>query len=293
MYKTALSMPNQPLIFSKLLSKNLTIPDNNQPDITIINIHTGAGNSNKIINENTFDKDNINFLDTSQFENLSWTISVNSMDNGIKSFHSYLPSFMYSSTTKWFSHYQIPFISRTIFEHNRGNVLTPFIVETVDKFVSIQPFSSSVVNYISDSYSYDSVYKDYVLDHNDTFNKAIFYNTHQSSGLLNLEVKNTPFATPSSSDSILVNKKEQVWKLNGFRNNVIDETIPLFSKRWSDISSSYFIDKVPNPQAIDYDKGLFNKDRLRDNYLITRLIYEGNNKLTYKFNIDKSKITIR
>jgi hypothetical protein len=167
------------------------------------------------------------------------------------------------------------------------------MVETVDKFASIQPFSSSVINYIADSFKYDSNYEDYIIDHNDTFDKAIMYNNHQSTGLLNLEIANQPFQTPSSNQSILVKKTEQIWKLNGFRNNVIDESIPLFSKRWSDLSSNYFIDKVVNPNAIDYNKGLFNKDKLRDNFLITRLIYEGNNKLVYKFNIDKSKMSIR
>ena len=247
----------------------------------------------KILDENNFNPENIDFSDESKYQNLSWTISVNAMDNGIKSFHSYIPNYLYNTTTQFYSHYQVPVlgVNRIIYKHNEGNRLRPFIVETVSKFDSLSTFSSTPISYIADSYKYDNNYEDFVIDNNDTFTQAIFYNNHQSSGLLNLEIKSQSFQTPSNNQSVLVNKRERTWNLNGFRNNVVDEDIPLFSKNWNDIQGNYFIDKVVNPLAIDYNKGLFNKDKMRDKFLIQRFIYNNRNKLVYKFNLDKSKVS--
>ena len=244
----------------------------------------------KIIDEENFDKEDIDFSDDTKFENLSWTISINAMDKGIKSFHTYLPNFLYNSTTKWYSY---NYGNSNTQLHNEGSRLSPFIVETVQKFNSIYTFSSASMDLITDAYNYNDLYKEYIIDNNTTFNKLVLYNNHQSTGLVNLQPKLGPFQNPTNSQSILINKGNRTWSLNGFRNNVIDDTIPLFTRRWDDIKGDYYIDKLPNEDAIDYNKGLFNKDKLRDKFLISRFIYDVENpkKLVYKFNIDKSKIS--
>ena len=252
-----------------------------------------------IRNGDTFDLDggelfnyyNPTSLDNSNyFENLSWTISVNAMDKGIKSFHSYIPNFLYNNTNQWFSHYYEDY---SIYEHNKGKYLSPFIVEKVNIFNMLSTFSSASLSLITDAYDYNSQYREYVIDNDTTFNKAVIYNNFQSTGLINLEPKVSPFQKPSNNQSILINKYERTWNLNGFRNNVVDETLPMFTQRWQDIQSNYYIDKLPNQNVINYNKSLFKKEKLRDKFLITRLIYQTANpkKLVYKFNIDKSKIS--
>jgi hypothetical protein len=242
-----------------------------------------------VINSN-YEYKEVTFQDEEFFENLSWTISVNAMDKGIKSFHSYIPNFLYNNTNQWFSHYYEDY---SIYEHNKGKYLSPFIVEKVNIFNMLSTFSSASLSLITDAYDYNSQYGEYVIDNDTTFNKAVIYNNFQSTGLINLEPKVSPFQKPSNNQSILINKYERTWNLNGFRNNVVDETLPMFTQRWQDIQSDYYIDKLPNQNVIDYNKSLFRKEKLRDKFLITRLIYQTANpkKLVYKFNIDKSKIS--
>ena len=268
-------------------------------DLVFVLDNEDVGGGWFIRNGDTFDPDggelfsyyNPTSLDNSNyFENLSWTISVNAMDKGIKSFHSYIPNFLYNNTNQWFSHYYKDY---SIYEHNKGKYLSPFIVEKVNIFNMLSTFSSASLSLITDAYDYNSQYGEYVIDNDTTFNKAVIYNNFQSTGLINLEPKVSPFQKPSNNQSILINKYERTWNLNGFRNNVVDETLPMFTQRWQDIQSDYYIDKLPNQNVIDYNKSLFRKEKLRDKFLITRLIYQTANpkKLVYKFNIDKSKIS--
>ena len=268
-------------------------------DLVFVLDNEDVGGGWFIRNGDTFDPDggelfsyyNPTSLDNSDyFENLSWTISVNTLDKGIKSFHSYLPNFLYNNTNQWFSHYYEDY---SIYEHNKGKYLSPFIVEKVNIFNMISTFSSASLSLITDAYDYNEQYGEYVIDNDTTFNKAVIYNNFQSTGLINLEPKVSPFQQPSNNQSILINKYERTWNMNGFRNNVVDETLPMFTQRWQDIQSDYYIDKLPNQNVINYNKSLFKKEKLRDKFLITRFIYEDENpkKLVYKFNIDKSKIS--
>lgn len=245
--------------------------------------------------------DYIDITDSDYFENLSWTISYDTLLGGWKSFHSYLPNYIYNTQSKFFSFKEN---NLNIWEHNIGEFQTfygikyPFIIETIFPMDQITTNVSSSIDYLSNISEYNSVLKEWKEVNFDTFNKAIFYTSNQSTGLLNLIIKNNadPFASIlNTPNSILVNKKEKTWSLNNFRNNVINENEPLFSKSWNDIKTNYFIDKVSNQSIIDYNKSLFTKDKLRDKFIAARFIYDNpnNRKLIYKFISTKNKISYR
>ena len=81
---------------------------------------------------------------------------------------------------------------------------------------------------------------------------------------------------------MLATNIDNKWRINDLRDYTIDNTQPVWSNSWIDISSDYWIDKIPN--NIDYSKPLFNIKRFRDYYLGVRLF--TNNSNNYKFNTD-------
>ena len=72
----------------------------------------------------------------------------------------------------------------------------------------------------------------------------------------------------------------------------VDRNLPntpsLFSSKWEDIESEYYIDKVINPLAVDNAKNWFERGRLLDKYLAIRLFFSnlanpGKHKLVTNF----------
>lgn len=244
--------------------------------------------------------DKTDFDNKELFENLSWTKSFDTLNNVWKSYHSYLPNYIYNTQEKWFS-YKIEFSD--VWEHNNGefgvfyNNKYPFIIETIKTLNQLSTFTLSSVDYLSNSLNYNDTLKEWKEVKFDTFNNIIFYNSNQSTGIIDLVTKNTndPFISVVNilPNQVLVNNREKTWSINNFRNNVINENEPLFTKNWNDIQSDYFIDKLSNQSVIDYSKSLFEKDKFRDKYLACRFQYNNNdnNKLIFKFLIDNQKVS--
>ena len=245
--------------------------------------------------------DGIDFTNATYFENKSWTKSYCNLIQGWKSYHSYLPNYIYGTQSKLFSSV-IP--NSNLWEHNIGEFQTyygvkkPFIVEPVTTLDQVNTYTSPVVGYLANVLEFDSTHEQWLEVDFDTFNKGVFYSTNQSSGLVNLTIKNnnTPFASINNTPgSLLVNKEEKNWSINNIRNNVTDNTQPLFTKNWSVLQGGYFIDKEVNNNVIDFNKSLFTKEKLRDKFMVCRFIYDNpqNRKFNFKYMIDKSKVSYR
>ena len=117
-----------------------------------------------------------------------------------------------------------------------------------------------------------------------TFNKALFYNARQCSGMLNLlvkdintdgedyllqQVQNLP------GDSIIIDRNEKDWTLNQLRDIRVDYTKPIFKSNIESIQDNYFIDKVVNEDTIDFDKDWSELESFRDKYLVVRFIFDN------------------
>ena len=63
--------------------------------------------------------------------------------------------------------------------------------------------------------------------------------------------------------------------MNSMRDIRIDYTIPMFLKDLPSLQSSYYIDKVVNPAAIDYNKDWTQLESFRDKFLVVRLIFDN------------------
>lgn len=222
------------------------------------------------------------FTNEEYFENKSFTISFSLLSNTWVSFHSYLPLFYYSDQHNFYSS-----IGTTdLYKHNIiGNhqkfygVDYPYIIETVS--VSNPLITRLWEDITLETYArtWDATNKDYYDVRWKTFNYITLYNSRQTTGELEMIVKDTQAdpedyyeqQTTNSNTSIVIDRKERDWHINDFRDIRIDYTTPMFTKDWTAISTIYPIDKVINPTSIDIDKDWFNQESFRDKYLIIRL----------------------
>jgi hypothetical protein len=253
---------------------------------------------NQQINSIYFDTDNnyffkrinsvsieiIEFSDATYFENRSWTLSYNLKYNAWVSWHSYLPSHMFNINNRVYSHNG----TNTGYEHNTGvyqryyNSYKPFMIEHVISKNYLQTLTYPSIQYLS------NVTKDTINYPTDTFTKCWMYNDYQSTGIQPLVLKDSnPFSIVSNSSGIFVDRTERQWSINKYRDIVDNTTNPqsLFKVDWSSINTDYYIDKIPNPVIHNLNKSVYTKERLRDVYMVARLIYEdfNNKQLTIRF----------
>jgi hypothetical protein len=253
---------------------------------------------NQQINSIYFDTDNnyffkrinsesieiIEFSDATYFENKSWTLSYNLKYNAWVSWHSYLPSHMFNINNRVYSHNG----TNTGYEHNVGvyqryyDSYKPFMIEHVITKNYLQTLTYPSIQYLS------NVTKDTINYPTDTFTKCWMYNDYQSTGIQPLVLKDSnPFSIVSNSSGIFVDRTERQWSINKYRDIVDNTANPqsLFKVDWSSINTDYYIDKVPNPVIHNLNKSVYTKERLRDVYMVARLIYEdfNNKQLTIRF----------
>lgn len=246
--------------------------------------------------------------DTTYFKNLSWTMSFSIDDMAFIGWHSYLPDFLFRTQNEFFAYKH----GKDIYKHNRVNhyqtffdTYYPFIIDYVSiaNPLTIKTWESIMLN------TQARIYRNNVGEYMDiidsTFNKAIFYNSKQSSGLQTLVVKD--LQTPESRylgqqikntlGSILISRRENYWHINDIRDYVINYNVPLFSKKFSDIASQYYIDKVPNSPAISNTKNWYEVQVLRDKYLQIRLFFDDSTKvttnITFQYSLETKNTSIR
>lgn len=241
--------------------------------------------------------------------NNSWTLSysLKSNPNAWQYWHSYLPSFYLHTPNKFYS--WIPENS-SIWRHNRLNHYQnfygkryPFIVE----YVSINnPLTTKIWDYLTlmtEAKKFNPDFNDYVDERFITFNKALFYNSRQSSGILNLMVKDNlsdenyllEQVKDLEGDTIVIDRNERDWSINELRDIRVDYTQPMFDKKLSSLQTDYFTDKIVNTNAIDYNKDWTQLESFRDKYLVVRLIFDkfDDIKLLLNYSVESEKESLR
>lgn len=163
----------------------------------------------------------------------------------------------------------------------------PYIIEIVfnDKPTENKVFTSIKVDCSSNKFnSEENEFYNYELGF---FDKVIVYNNNQCTGEVNLKLKEDGSSSDYFSEILEDNietvtciKKEGNWLINGFRNIIQDNTVPMFSKSWNKIQDYFPIDKVVNSSAINYEKDWREQELLRSKYLIVRFI--DDNEDSYK-----------
>lgn len=223
-------------------------------------------------------------LDSVQDMNTGFTLSYDLKTNNWVSYHSYIP-YAYIQTPNSF--YSVK--GSTIYKHNERGLHNTFYGETKPFIIEFVGTSNPLLNVTTESLAvhsrvlqYDKENKEYYEITNRFFNKLIAYNSKQCTGELNIEVKKDEeedfFASAfqnSILNNIVVSCKENVWRLNNFRDSRVVYNKPIFTRDYLERQSNYFIDKKLIENTIDINKDWTEKELMRDKYLVIRLIFDN------------------
>jgi hypothetical protein len=206
------------------------------------------------------------------FVNKSWTLSYSFKQQGWVSWHSYMPRYYFRTRNHFFSAE-----SNSLWRHNTGRFQTyygtyyPYILEYIsnENVVNTKVFDYIVVQ--TESFRWAGNLKTEVRDY--FFTQMIAYNSRQSTGLIDIISKvETDDLDILMQDAVFADRNERDWTINNIVDFVDDYDESMFSEDWDQIKENYFIDKVVNNNVINTDKPWYELERMRDKYLITRLI---------------------
>lgn len=237
---------------------------------------------------------------------LSWTMSFNLETKSWASWHSYLPNAYFQLPNKFFSWI---YTSRAIWEHNIEGlyqtyygVLKPQVIEYVSNEGPTQTKIFDFIKFITEAQSYDADSEEFLDERYITFNKALFYNSRQNSGVLTLVPKDVTSpdyimnqTVNNQIGEVVVSKNEETWAVNELRDYRIDYTKPMFNSNPENLQANYFIDKELNTAVIDFEKNWQDLESFRDKYLIVRLIFDtfGAVKLLFNFSMENNRASAR
>lgn len=234
--------------------------------------------------------------------NNSWTMSYDIQEDFWISLHSYLPSIYLSSPEKFFTWYrpESGVSDNNIYQHNikgsyrrfRGKYF-PFIVEFINNEEAIATKNFNSVTYTATAWRYSDEHEEFLQEKYLTFNKALFYNSYQTTGIINLIVKDTSpipedylFEQVRDLDAteLIIDRNEYDWSINQLRNMRDNYSVPMFSKNLVDRQLEYYIDKVVNEDCLDLYKPWHQQETLYDKYLAVRLIFDNFEDVKLVFN---------
>ncbi len=207
-----------------------------------------------------------NLEDTDFFNVEGWTISF---ANGFVSFHSYVPGFYINDNKNFYS-----IKDEGIWKHNIKNKYLTFYEQQYPQIIDLVALKSPLgIKYYDNIILQTQAIKDNTEQRYITFNKIIIYNSRQSTGeqLLAVDKKEDADmmlqAITNVSGELKLKKLEKDWRINGFRDMVIDYTNPLFINT--------IIDKEINDVVIDKDKNWEQLEKFKDKYLQISLIFDN------------------
>lgn len=221
-----------------------------------------------------------------QLLNAGWTMSYGLKRQEWRSWHPYIPSFYFHVQEKFYSWLQG---SQYLWKHNRQGhyrtfygVTYPFIVEYVDNPSSITTKVWDYLMFQTETKEFDSITQEYRDIRDVTFNKVLFYNTEQTSGILNIISKQNlaqnyllqQTQNATSIGNITADRNERDWTLNDMRDIRTTTAVPMFIKDLAQLQGNYYIDKIVNPAAISYTKSWNELESFRDKFLVIRLIFD-------------------
>ena len=252
------------------------------------------------LGDNTFTVENDKY-----FCNKSWTISYNPLLKSFVSFHSFVPNYYIPNQAYFSSGINYSFNSFSeeygLWGHNLTNQsyqvyygkINPYILEysIPTKYQNKQLES---IRYVTEFYRFQDNISSGLIPEK-TFNKAIVYNQKQSSGLLELILKEKNNRQQSyqyssgkqnqNSRSILVEYVERGYQFNQFYDIAIENSgQPLMSFQCDNIAY-----KEINPLSISYRPQYIKKKMVSD-YHVIRLINDqwSNYNIISRYNISRT-----
>ena len=209
--------------------------------------------------------------DPDYFCNRSYTLSYDVIKTRWISFHSYIPrGYVYDRN------HMFTWVDQSLWKHGdiKGSYQT--------YYGKYYPHEIEMITY-ADNQMYQQysnteletearrwVNCQYVENIEQTFNKALIYNSNQSSGEVEL-VRSNPNnqleSLKQANSKVRLERTEKRWKINDFQNRVIDPSVPLFECNCSEPS----VLDVVNDGNIKNEVNQTNSNNFNDDYLGIRL----------------------
>ncbi len=216
------------------------------------------------------------------------TMSYSLKTGGWTSWHDYFPNWYITALTDLFS-VKNDSTEDEIWKHNQTGTYLSYYGVTSEFVIEVAIVKSPLDVEIYDNlywYSEAEVYDSEQETFNDTkvsFTKVIAYNSRQNTGELTLVLKDDDAATYMMSqvsalatNEIRLDRDEDLWRANEFRNYRDDYSKPMFTKLLSDrLANITFTDKVLEPGVIDQTIDWSEREPLRDRYLLVRLTFDN------------------
>ena len=249
--------------------------------------------------------DGIVFEENPIAQDKSFTMSFDVKYRTWISFHSYLPNHYIITPEKMFS-WKID--KGGIWEHHKKGSYGLFYGDRYDFITENIYYKNPMLNVVTEdiklfleTMKYHPANDDYYEVDGVFFNKAVFYNSKQCSGELEIIVKDNEAINYfqdqilNTPGKIIVDKNEKDWTLNEIRDFRIDYTKPIWKTRVEDLQTNYFIDKVLDNSTINFNKDWTEIEQLRDKFLAVRLIFNNlaDVKLLMKFSSNTDTVSDR
>lgn len=211
--------------------------------------------------------------------NKGFTLSYNLRTKTWVSFHSYQPDLMTFTNNTFFST-----LGKKLYAHNKYDTFTtyydtsyPCIIEAVD--TNFNTFNAHSVYIYAQVQKYDNINSQWIPVNNLTFDEAVFYNKLQSSGLIKLVVKDELQSLIWSNVEKPVSIKDKNTRISQIRDIAVSN--PVMTNDWQYLQTYYndnqgYIDKVPLPTSIDYNKPQYQLNEFSDKYIQLRFIFNNN-----------------
>ena len=223
----------------------------------------------------------VSYGNTTNFERKSWTLSFGFEYDSWISWHSYIPVYAFADEMHYYTSTFLELANNNIWRHKHNesfqkyyNIKYDMIIEWMIFDVETDTFYG--VNYTGYSLQWDNTNKQW-KPVDATFNKGVFYNFDQSSGLVNLTLQNqhtNPYQNvtlPVATKYVI--KTDQNYKISGIYD--IATGSPVMSNDWAKLKLyNGYIDLVPNTDNLDATKASYYTGNLWDKFIINRLYYK-------------------
>jgi len=224
--------------------------------------------------------------DSAGYVNYSWTLGYSmKMDNWV-SFYDYMPDVYFSAPTGFFSWKNY---DRNIWKHNVPYKYQNFYGQNfkfIVEYVSVSnPLATRIwdgIKMISQAKVYNPSAGSFSELRNVTFNKAMFYNGRQCTGIVMLVPRSKNYddaeylskELDNYANAITVNRNERDWEINQLRDIRENYELPMFKTNIADRQNIYFIDKILNETGLNINKDWTQMESFRDKFLVCRFIFD-------------------
>lgn len=217
------------------------------------------------------------------FENKSWTLSFSLEENQWWSWHSYRPITAFSDEINYYTTSVQDFQANKIWRHKSKEKFQNYYGTKYDMIIEWMNFDIETDSYYGLSYTgyslqWDSTNKQWKTVEA-TFNKGVFYNFDQSSGLVTLSLlnqNNTPYQNvtlPKTTKYVI--KTDNNYKISGIYD--IATGSPVMTNDWNLVNIyNAYIDVVPNIANLNSTLSNYYTGALWDKFVFNRLYYKPN-----------------